>query len=117
MAMVTPNSDEFWPGAVVPLSIVTIEAISGVTIAAAPTPTSSAIVNRKWTSTGIAAPSRSSASTVASAIAACLVVEMAGVDEAIVEELGIGVEGDEVADVDAERQRLGLRARHRVDAQ
>ena len=40
MAIVAPNSDEFWPGAVVPLSMVTIEAISGVTIAAAPTPTS-----------------------------------------------------------------------------
>ena len=35
MAIVTPNSEEFWPGEVVPLSIVTMDAILGVMMAAA----------------------------------------------------------------------------------
>ena len=45
MATVTPNSEEFWPGAVVPLSMVTIEATSGTRTEEAPTPVSSAMEN------------------------------------------------------------------------
>ena len=47
MAMVAPCSAEFWPGAVVPLSMATISATVSGSTADAPTPTSSRMVNRK----------------------------------------------------------------------
>jgi hypothetical protein len=45
MAIVTPNSEEFCPGAVVPLSTVTMDATSGTRTEEAPTPVSSAMEN------------------------------------------------------------------------
>ena len=46
-----------------------------------------------------------------------LVVEMARDDEAVVEEFRLRIDGDDVADVDAERCRSRAVARQRVDAQ
>ncbi|MNJ31098.1 hypothetical protein D3C77_257230 [compost metagenome] len=66
MAMVTPNSDEFWPGAVVPLSTVTMEATSGTRTEEAPRPTSSAMVNSHQVSTVGVRPSRIRHSSAAS---------------------------------------------------
>ena len=47
------NSEEFCPGAEVPLSTEIMDATSGVKTEDAPTPTSSAMVKRKWISTGV----------------------------------------------------------------
>src|SRR3546814_7744506 len=69
MQIVTPNSEEFWPGALVPLSTATSEATSGMMTEEAPTPTSSAMVKSQWTSTGATAPARWNASIAASMIA------------------------------------------------
>ncbi len=119
MAMVTPNSDEFWPGAVVPLSMATIEATSGVSdrrradadlLGDGEQPVD---VDRRRR----AARARSALSAASIDGDAGLVVEMARDDEAVVEEFRLRIDGDDVADVDAERERLRAVRRAGVDAQ
>ncbi len=67
---VTPNSSEFCPRAVVPLSIATSDATWGVSTDEAPWPTSSAIVNSQNTSTGSVASVSSAIAFIAASITA-----------------------------------------------